>query len=723
MAIAHLRMQKLDAAGVARKVRYINRQSEFSNRRDLVASFSLAPPGVPARLSGERLWRAAEDATRHPLEIGAIELVGALPAELTDKENHALTRRLAAHILGLTSERGGRLALAGAVHGGHSAPFPLAECAAGGASIRERMRTGDPNPHFHFVISARSLGRHGFSGRCHALEPVYSPAGRVLDAMPWGEIHRVVQRRFFAELGLELQVRLQAPFAQVHVGPQRAAGALFGDALAICAGPSAEAELARRRRLRVNSDIERRNADAIASANFGERAFSRPFRVSDVDELISRYSDLPEGGRRRLRDRALEAARCIELIDPVTAKPSGWLVSGCLLERERQLMARMKALGAASDPGQTGAHAEPATLAALVTPGRGLGMVELGGAPARATVAALVDAARSAGRRPVLVSHQAGTIDRGTQETVFPLGWVRSRQPAGDLLIVDRADQLGLDGAEALMQLAEAGADLVLVRRPPSPVFERSALLDQLAEHVAVIQCEDPSPPVTLASALRHGDYAGALLVLRSQQRLSWSTTTDEAIDMALRRLQQLDRAGRKAFVLVADAAISQRLAYLCIAAGIACQLGTRLPAGFKGEVIAFHTPPGPGEPAVAPQLARAKKSMLIAARELSSDDVTLAVQLQLAAGTASPLAVPQRPYRAQVPAVGPVGVPASTGDGATGILVVEDMPMPKSTPRPAPADKTIWQDFRRRLESQLDELPRPRAGTTRDPPEGPGMS
>src|SRR5690606_30697168 len=148
MAIGYARLETIKRTadwGALCKLGYITRRGKFAGRGDLIAGpITVLPPNAPARFKkGEVLWLEADQSERMG-QVAAIEIVIALPADLTRDDLIEIARSFAKLIM----QQFG-VAITFAIHSAND----------------DHKDPARRNPHAHLLVTSRAVTPKGLAPR------------------------------------------------------------------------------------------------------------------------------------------------------------------------------------------------------------------------------------------------------------------------------------------------------------------------------------------------------------------------------------------------------------------------------------------------------------------------------------------------------------------------------------------------------------------------------
>lgn len=646
MALAHARLETVTRTGIVSlsdKLGYLIRSGRHAAKHDLVGQpVTRVPIETPKSFhEANRLWSEADRFEKRCDAVVAVEIVAALPVNLSDslclQLMHSFVDMLVAQF---------RIGATAVMHRGHELDGAV-DGSEAGPDTTDDASPEQHNKHIHVLITSRILNAAGFADRRH---PFLLPAlkgGRVVDAVPVARLWEECQHAFFAAQGLLLRCRLPAPQPSQHIGPVRALGALLGDVLAIARRPNARDNLAKLDRLQVNKQIEHRNRAAVRAidpmlAALGDRVF----QLSELQHLIARF--IADGDERNTI-LGLALSKCRELADPQTGGAAGRYVTTASCVRGQHLDALLTSFPTNS---ATEACIERKAVSSAIASSSGAVVLDIDATADNTGVLlhdVIADLERT-GQKPVLVTHRAQARELPMTATVRPFGWKGFSIAADETIFVDEADALSLTDLLHLVQLCSARrAQLVLIRRPERLGWPRVDVMDRVAAALPNISVTGPAAAAAPGRDMDAKISALATLeALTAQRRLSWVETADGLVERALNEARRARLLAQRSFILVTNRELTTALR-LAASADRRVLIGDRVPEHFSGTVIAVLGPVDEQAVPLLPQLA-GRKFRTFAATSLSTDLQMLAQQQNLIAGRLSSLHSQWRSVPALVP-------------------------------------------------------------------------
>ncbi len=633
MPIGYARLETIKRTadwGALCKLGYIARRGKFAGRGDLIAGpITVLPPNAPARFKkGEVLWLEADQSERIG-QLAAIEIVIALPddKDLTRDDLIAIARSFAMLIM----QQFG-VAITFAIHSAND----------------DHEDPARRNPHAHLLVTSRAVTPKGLAPRriasllptCTGRRTELGTLPAVLDAAPIATMYGLILELFRARHGKDGGLDLPAPHAQYHIGPVSAYGAAIANAHAIASRPDAAAIFRKLDRIEFNAEIRAHNVASIRRLpELIEHLSAAPFTRRQLEDLVRRFISGKEEADAIIAD-VLEQTHCFEMGEP---DASTLLVTARYLERERAIAAAAAALAAGSPPLQgefetvrdfVGSLGGSVPAFAIVEAERHLDLAELAGKIA------------DRGHSPVFVTHLAKSRALPADMPVRPLHWQDAfRLEAGEIGIVEEADALTATDLERVLNVArDAGAAVLLVRRPPRPGWRRNALLDAISSRLGHARIGVAPTQDAVTRAIARESLPDLVAALAQNQRCRLAATRAEQIENALSLIRRTTAAGKKIHVLCPDRELSASLVLACARARIHAAIGPSVPADHSGPVLVLH---GTGRygARLLPQLMM-RDVYLLAARTETADLSTLARHLAYADDQVTSLVFPTRAYR-----------------------------------------------------------------------------
>ena len=632
MSIAFARMQTVTrsaARPMRDKLDYLARRGRFAAKGGLVAGpVTVLPAGAPEFYrDGHRLWSDAEAAERFGYII-AQEIVAALPPpeEMPSAHSRAFCLGLAQT---LSEEHG--VAVTFAIHADNVETELL-----GAGSVEPAKDLSSSNNHVHFLVGSRQLSAAGFSKWRHkALLPdvggrtvsTSATTARVhaVDATNFALLFGRAMELYCDRTGLSVRLRLPAVYAGYHVGPIAAVRALFNDVEALARRPDADAIFRKLDRLRVNSEIEKRNIDAVAEIeplvqHLGNRVFTR----GDVEALVHRYCQ-----DTATAQHIVEEVIGRSLVFASTAPSSALYIMSAFRALERRVAdfaTQLRSIGPDLSMLIKFLGKPPAEDVAR----RGLLLLDLTSAGSADALERLSEALVAEGRTVVLATHLNKRREPPRDVLLRALHWSGDLTlPEGCSVLVDEADCLTLPLLERLLAAAlAANADVVFCRRS----YRRDMIANPTLSAIVF------DNRLTLGG----GDRAATDLPfdVTSGRTVQFVDDTDAAIRLLGELITKMP-AGRKAFFLCPDPVAIEQIKEYGRLAKRELLIGPMVPPAWTGVVVVLYSP------LVSARHLRSIANLelgFVVPRTLASSPEQLVRRLRLSLGQVTTLTDPVQP-------------------------------------------------------------------------------
>lgn len=622
--IAFARMQpfkKFATGCMGDKLDYIGRRGRYAARRDLLAGpCTILPVGAPSRFRDERrLWAEAEDKERAG-GIVAVEILVALPPEgiMTTAEATAFCRKLAADI---SLEHS--LAVTFAIHADSDGKANTEQAGSEAAQIL-LAKEETANRHVHMLVTSRQVSAVGFSKRRYnALLP--SIGGRslspstvrgsvhVVDATNFQSMVKQALERALARAGKPVSLRINAVHPAYHVGPVAAAKVLLNDIEAIARRPDGEAILRKIERMRVNSEIEIRNRQAVSAvAPLLEHLSDQIFTLTDIENLVSRYcSSLVE--QARIVQEVMRQALYFTGSD--RAGTEKFYILPRYRDREAHISELFSKLAARSALNADGVEG----LAEQVQAGRTLSLLEIKTPGQADALDRFAEELQQRGETIVMACHLNKRRSAPTKIRLLPLHWQEPPMvPSGAIVLVDDFDDLLLPQLERLLEATLlANARLVLCRRSYRSDFVPHPLLSALLDNAR--------------SAPGSAQSSGLPFELVQDRTVEFHSDITSLVRRAALYNAEAIKRGRTIFFLNADPLVTKLLSQQAHQGHTSLNVGPFVPAEWNGPVIVLHA----GIACNGAHLlsVSALKPQFLVAANIASDIPALAAQLRCASG------------------------------------------------------------------------------------------
>lgn len=641
MSIAFARMQTVTrSAGrsMRDKIDYIARRGRYAAKGGLIAGpVTVLPAGAPAIYRDERrLWSDAEAVERYGYII-AQEIVVALPQ--TGEMPAAHARKFCYSLAETFSQEYG-VAVTFALH----ADAIEAEHLDAGL-VQPARDLESSNNHAHFLLGSRQLSEAGFSPRRHrALLPEIG--GRTVSrSAADARLHTVgatsfctlvgsAIERYCDRTGLPVRLRLPAIHTGYHVGPIASVRALFNDVEALVRRPDADAIFRKLDRLQVNSEVERRNIDAVAAIEpLVQHLGDRVFTPADVEALVHRYCENATTARHIIEE---VMRRSLVFVTTPTGQQFHVMPAFRALEQRIADLARQLR---SSGPDLHVSIKSLKELAADDATRRRLMLLDIANAGSADALERLSAALVAEGRTVVLSTHLNKRREPPRDVLQRALHWSGDfTLPEGCTVLVDEADLLTLPLLEKLLGATlAANANIVFCRRTYRKDMIANPTLSAIVSGNHLVLGGGDRAPTDLPFDLTLG------------RTVQFVGDTDAALQLAAELVSRMP-SGRKAFFLCADPAMIAWLEEYGRREKRELLAGPLVPPEWEGMVVVLYSP------LVSARHLRSIADLelrFVVPRTLASAAEQLMRQLRLHLGRLTTLTDPVRPASLEANSLG----------------------------------------------------------------------